>query len=482
MSSYIPPFRRGQADGVSPDPSSADLPPAVPSSYSRPYNNRGRGRGWRGSNRGFRGGRGNHGGRGGGGYQGQASTQDPPIDEADVYHQRDIVDHFFTGDEKSSGYHQSSTFHDSTAHPGQLSYVLLFHRANPRWGNDQIVFAKSKLNLLPEYAAKMLEHGPWDLQSGTAEDASIDKPLGQEVDGAVAGTATTSEVANSTVSDVNNKENENPNGQDGTLQSAQVTEESSPASVDKGKGQDSSLGDDAVEGDKTSTTATTPATSSSSRMKYTDVRLIPAEEFYDKEESHEPNFPSIQPVDYVPATHPHIAIFEERRLPGMYGEASNARFVFIGWHKVARVNLLAPHSAELVRMQQQKWERRDRHGRVIPTRARDAAAWNTAMKLEWAVVKFEKLGEEEAPPIPTIEKLPEPERRPSDGGELKGVNEMLAELRMKGDTGNEGNTLPGTDGEAGKDEALEKSGGAGTPEDKTQEPVAEQERESLPTT
>jgi hypothetical protein len=49
----------------------------------------------------------------------------------------------------SDGYNHSTTLHDSATAPGILSYVLLFHRANPRWDLDRIIFAKSHLDILP---------------------------------------------------------------------------------------------------------------------------------------------------------------------------------------------------------------------------------------------------------------------------------------------------------------------------------------------
>ncbi len=215
-------------------------------------------------------------------------------------------------------------------------------------------------------------------------------------------------------------------------------------------------------------------------MKYTDVRNIPPEELHDREENDEPSLPSIPPIDYAPSAHTPIAVFEQRRVRGPHGGAgSDTKFAFAGWYKVARVNVLAPRSTELVRMQKQKWERRDRFGRTILGRARDASAWETAVSIEWAVVKFEKLGAGEAPPAPAVERLPAPQRRShGDEGEPRSVNEMLTELRLQG-TNTEEPVQPDGYGGDGKAGAREEPGGA--PEGEAQKPVGVQGKENTPT-
>lgn len=57
------------------------------------------------------------------------------------------IDNYFWPGEHSE--RPSKTLHDSAAHPGVLSYVLLFGGANPRWGKDNIIFTKSSLEYLP---------------------------------------------------------------------------------------------------------------------------------------------------------------------------------------------------------------------------------------------------------------------------------------------------------------------------------------------
>ncbi|RYP57146.1 hypothetical protein DL769_009666 [Monosporascus sp. CRB-8-3] len=176
MSTYAPPFRRGRAEGSSSDVPSADHPPTALPAHNRPYN--------KGGDRGSRGYRGFRGGGRGGGYQGQQS-RGPPVDEADLYHNRDIANHFFCGEDphRSSGT-RSTSFNDSAAHPGELS---------------------SNLNLLPGYTAKMLEHGPWDSPwdihpGGTQSDALESH---QKADKLVAGDPITNEAADRTIDNAN---------------------------------------------------------------------------------------------------------------------------------------------------------------------------------------------------------------------------------------------------------------------------------------
>lgn len=46
---------------------------------------------------------------------------------------------------------ERSTLNDSKTHPKELSYIILFPGANPRWKPDRIIFAKTNINILPGY-------------------------------------------------------------------------------------------------------------------------------------------------------------------------------------------------------------------------------------------------------------------------------------------------------------------------------------------
>ncbi|KAI0116590.1 hypothetical protein F4776DRAFT_278586 [Hypoxylon sp. NC0597] len=403
------------------------------------------GNGYRGGRgRGYDNGYGYGRGRGRGGYsnnffQGRRNDQqqDQPSDGSELYQRRDLENYFWGQCEDTAAADNHSTFHDSKMRPGELAYVQLFTNANPRWAADHIVFAKSNLKLLPEYSAKKAEHGEWEIPKATdaiAKDGEIQPHPAQtrETDDAV--------------------------DADATKPATQGDEAGSASTV--------VVAETATKEDKTEVTTPTEATQddeapqptkqpspvSSSRMAFSDVRNLPTEELQRLEEEQrqqrlarqqqqqqqqDPVFPAIEPIDYIPGTHSPIAVFEERRF--YYNTPS--RFAFVGWYKVARVNILAPHSAELVRMQQQKWERRDRYGNASSTKARDAAAWNAALRTEWAVVKFEKLEGLDVPAAPAIEKLPE--RRVKD--EPEDAGQQLAQTQAAG--AGEGQGENGVNGE-----------------------------------
>ncbi|ORY67348.1 uncharacterized protein BCR38DRAFT_482968 [Pseudomassariella vexata] len=397
-----------------------------------------RGRGGRGGGRGFRGrGRGGRGGRDRDFYSGRRQDDEfgPDVDEADLYQKREITRHFWAEEAGSADATHSSTFHDSIRHQGQLSYMLLFSGANPRWQSDNIVFAKSHLKLLPEYEAKKAEYGPWEVTKARQESKAAAS------DGADAG------GFNPDPEQPPQESDEKPMSEDATEGTKQPAVEGIKESPVEGTGEKTAgektaeekaaqaTKDKTIEGSaKKAETATDAAATGAStqdaaptepapprrfaRFGAQDIRLLPPEEQYPEPEPEpeEPVYPSIQPIDYIPNEHPPIAVFAERR------RVAKDTFFFVGWFKVARVNVLSPLSAELVRMQQQKWEQRARH-------QRDAGAWQAAMNQEWSVVKFEKLADDVAPPPPVIEKMaPPPSEREGDK-ETKGVNDQLQDMR-----------------------------------------------------
>ncbi|KAI0913471.1 hypothetical protein F4823DRAFT_42443 [Ustulina deusta] len=433
--SYVPPFRRRTA---------GDAPPAEDapneSHQSTRHNNRAADGGQ--GNRGY-------GRRGRGGYQKDFKKQKPQVDQSDLYHQGDIHNYFW-GSEHDA---RSSTFHDSKDHPGELSHMLLFFGANPRWAIERIVFAKSHLTLLPEYAAKKAENREWEtemnVQKGAGEAVESVEGGAIESDDAIPTQDSTTGVLDSSSSNRpgddeadestsgGNTNNEKREDQHATVKvegTADHEGQATPISTPPSTKTTSHLKYTDIRKEEAQITpAPNQSTAASSRMKYTDIRLIPAAEFYDEpfRSELEPTFPAITPIDYVPANPLPIAVFEERRIPGPRTEGPYHLFAFKGWFKISRVNVLAPHSAELVRMLQQKWERKDRFGNPLKSRARDASAWNASLAQEWAVVRFELLEGEDAPSPPQIEKLPEPERPvEKENGETKSVNEMLSDMRL----------------------------------------------------
>ncbi|OAP64764.1 hypothetical protein AYL99_00736 [Fonsecaea erecta] len=145
-----------------------------------------------------------------------------------------------------------------------------------------------------------------------------------------------------------------------------------------------------------------------------------------------------------------IAVFSQVRRTQ---NDSSRTFKFAGYYRIVRLTFLQPHSADLVRMLEQKWSLKDpRTGHVRP-RQRGASAWQESLNMEWAVVKFER---DEAAmrslgPL-KVERLEDDEEKEGfeqgrDGGgggrsrrisqyeKKKGLNELLRELRM-GDEAN----------------------------------------------
>lgn len=110
-----------------------------------------------------------------------------------------------------------------------------------------------------------------------------------------------------------------------------------------------------------------------------------------------------------------IAVFEQVG-------SHKGRFEFAGYHQIARLAYLEPHSDELQRTLQQKFSRVDSHGNVIQ-KQRSREAWFASMCHRWAVIKLQKM-ENAGIPDPEIQVGAEESREPT-----KSVNELLREMR-----------------------------------------------------
>ena len=142
-----------------------------------------------------------------------------------------------------------------------------------------------------------------------------------------------------------------------------------------------------------------------------------------------------------------VAIFSQFR-----SDQNGRSFTFDGWYKITLIDYLHPNSPELVRMLEQKWTK-TRGGRSVQEQ-RSSAGWQKSLALRWAMVKFVK---DEA--VERERGAPEIEQKHDEPNEKKGVNELLAELRVKDVTnqGNASNTSNGKtedESEAGKIEKL----------------------------
>ncbi|ETI24399.1 hypothetical protein G647_03768 [Cladophialophora carrionii CBS 160.54] len=126
-----------------------------------------------------------------------------------------------------------------------------------------------------------------------------------------------------------------------------------------------------------------------------------------------------------------IAVFSQVRRPPYDADSTKMRtFRFTGYFNIAKLQLLQPHSPELLRMLEQKWTLTNPRTGQVRHRQRDAKGWEESLKLRWAVIKFEKDDNTDAVRgKPQIARLEDDEG--DDVNEKKGVNEMLRELRMK---------------------------------------------------
>ena len=107
-----------------------------------------------------------------------------------------------------------------------------------------------------------------------------------------------------------------------------------------------------------------------------------------------------------------VAVFEQKL------HTRPARFQFVGYYKVTHVDFLSPRTADLVRMLEQKWIKKDRHGNVGQIE-REGEAWKRSLNQTWAVVKFQK--DEAAEKAKGTFELPE-----------KSVNQLIQEMRIRG--------------------------------------------------
>ncbi|KAK5636225.1 hypothetical protein RRF57_011937 [Xylaria bambusicola] len=275
--------------------------------------------------------------------------QKPQVDPALEYYSEDGIQKYFLGKEP-----QRSLFRDSKDRPGQLSHMLLFFPGMELWTDYRIVCTMFHLNLLPEYAAKKAEKGEWVTEHKRQPD-----------DGA-------------------------------PVKSLQdrLIEDKKDAAI------------------RATPISTPPNIKTTSHMKYMDagteiihITSAPYQPYTDTQFYYEPlspnsqsEFPSMAPIDYEPPNALPIAVFVAQQLPGATSRGKRALYLFKGWFKISRVNILAPHSAEL------KWERNNHQGHTFKI-----SKWKKYLANEWAVVRFKDLGEEGAPPRPQIERLSESE-------------------------------------------------------------------------
>ena len=115
-----------------------------------------------------------------------------------------------------------------------------------------------------------------------------------------------------------------------------------------------------------------------------------------------------------------IAIFKQ-----MTNRRRTSGYRFEGWYRIEHVAFLEPHSAELVRMLEQKWARIDVSGNTVLEQRR-GTEWEKSLGYRWAVVQFsrdEMAGKERGPL--KIKRLPGRGRRATNSNTpKKSVDEM----------------------------------------------------------
>lgn len=124
----------------------------------------------------------------------------------------------------------------------------------------------------------------------------------------------------------------------------------------------------------------------------------------------------------VAETRNPIAVFKQIEST----QGRTAGFQFEGWYRVDGLEILEPRSPELVRMLEQKWSRKNKHGKDVIGQRR-GVEWEKSMSYQWAVMKM-KIDEDASGEKgePQIERLVERVVTTPK----KSVNEQLAELRM----------------------------------------------------
>lgn len=112
--------------------------------------------------------------------------------------------------------------------------------------------------------------------------------------------------------------------------------------------------------------------------------------------------------------------------------ASRARFKFLGFYNLERMQILEPKTPELVRMLEQKWTRTNKWGRSRQIE-RDSKGWQKSLNHSWAILKFTKAdvaGVKLSPPKIEIQ-LNDNRSRGKENEPQMFVNEMLRDLRLQ---------------------------------------------------
>lgn len=164
-----------------------------------------------------------------------------------------------------------------------------------------------------------------------------------------------------------------------------------------------------------------PSMSDCSNSGEKNIQVIQEQEGTKEQEqdTHTQNDKAIQPDT-------PIAVFDQGRRSSYSSRIHS--FSFDGYYRISRLVFLEPNSPDLVRMLEQKFTRKNRSGRVMHYQ-RDKGSWQASLAKRWAVVKLEKdEAADERLGRPDIVRIEHEQHT-----EVKSVNDMLKELRMKGE-------------------------------------------------
>lgn len=336
-----------------------------------------------------------------------------------LYHRRDVDTYFWGVDgAQLTALGINNVLHDSANRIGDLSYILLFDGRNPRWEQDRIVFACADLELLPEYAEKKAEYGEWPV----VDAASFKVPLDADTDVESAHGSTWSGQT-ATPNNAFGPVATPSHLYDPSILSARIPSSSADAgerSTSIDEFQRLNIGDQLFvrkdknkkhknKGKKQEHVNKKNKKGGKRRGKKTKKDKGKGVQIYPQGPR-----PYISPIDYAPypsIVYP-IAAFEQRYigsddLATSTGVDEGYYFVFAGWYTVSRICIVAPQSSELERLLEQRrgeQPRYDSSGKEIPdTMPPYSRAWEEAMEVEWAVVKFEELVDPFTPADPIIE-------------------------------------------------------------------------------
>src|SRR3569833_3006731 len=363
------------------------------------------------------------------------------------YTDRDILAHFWAGgDNDAKAPPSCNTLNASKANPDQLAFLMVYAAGHPKWEEQSIGYVKSALHLLPGVNEKLAEHRAVSKLQAAGDAAKFEEE---------------NDTGEAAVVDVERSAVDAPKSLEVAMADHKIVDHDVDGADGKVEEQKGAAADEAVAGTGTATSADETVGAKQSQRtgiadetganKHKAVQITETQETRTtggvESEGHERQnvnsigkkrngqslLQQIPPIDYVPPTHPPIAVFKTNG-------HSHHGFKFVGWHKIERTAILMRKSNALGDLMSRKWE--EAPDRRIRGAARPKQSWFSDLGREWAVIKLVKLDatSQDCPPIPTISKIQAWRNRkhvPIDGGPT-----------------DEGSPLGGVDGQVGAPEAV----------------------------